>query len=165
MPSYPAEAHMYPSPVDISQMIQCHKWSNVSNDPTTFEKGFSSSFNACDNQGLVCICVYKSPLFNKNRGWCSKPCYAISYGRKSKLEKAGHFEAQTCDRPWGRGWGGGQGGRLIQIRRLAQMHKYTNIQIHKNTKYTNTQTIDRLWCRVRGKSRWIISLILVLVYC
>ena len=111
----------------MSQMIQCLKWSNVSNDPTTFEKRFLVFVQCCDNQGIVCICVYKSPLFN--RGWCSKPCYAISYGRKSKLEKAGHFEAQTCDRPWGRGWGGGQGGRLIPIRRLAQMHKYTSAHL------------------------------------
>ena len=44
----------------MSQMIQC----NASNDRTTFEKGFSSSFNACDNQGLVCIWVFQAMLRN-----------------------------------------------------------------------------------------------------
>ena len=85
------------------------------------------------------LCV--SVCIRFNSGWCSKPCYAISYGRKSKLEKAGHFEAQTCDRPWGRGWGGGQGGRLIPIRRLAQMHKYTSMYTFIEYTYTQKQTV------------------------
>ena len=46
------------------------KWSNVTNDPMSqmiqqhLKKGFSSSFNGCDNQGLVCIWVFQAMLRN-----------------------------------------------------------------------------------------------------